>query len=1146
MTKSWKWFKRVLWVLLSLFVLLFLAVSVLVYLVNSEAYLEGYISDNFGLKADIGELDVSLFSGTINVSSSVIGPKDKPYIQFDSLKGELDYSELWSSRLTVERVELTNTKLRYPFEFQLKESDEPESEDSSLLFDFINVTAIDINNFDFIYEDGVSLVIKNANVQILDLPVAEEGFLLFGDLERLVKASKTRVDASIGSLSSDKSQLNQLELHAFVDKEQLIIESLKSGHSNLMIDLLDHSATSSAPATVAQADSEPLQLPFNDVMIKHIALGKTNLAIKDKEPLSIKNIEASFNELLLVKDKQALWLDWPQFYQSQNSRFELRTDVMESSVLGYQVLELKGRLKESTFTFPELHIKQPTVTVQSSTAESSSPETSAPAIFLPFKRAVLKNGTIEQASFEYTQGEEHHQVQGVNIELSELPLIRNNKPIFDDNKLDVGQTLATIQLENASYNGNFGQIEQVASHLSLQGADLSVKTLALMDPVIRYRLPDSPAVEETASASEATPFALNSIQLEQLAVSGAGFEVTQDDSTYAGTGVNIDLRTVPVYAGSQWVIAQPNQWQGKTELELEAATITLPQGRLQGITAASSIENQTILVHGLALQQADLAVVAKDEVQSAEAQDQPLPIDTVELQGIDLNNISFTYQQQEEQYSISNADIRLQSLPLIRNGQLLSQPADFMQSGSNQLSFNIASITIPQGTIRGLSTQGVLRQRDLSLDHFITESAEFKLTLPKAVADDTSSDEGAVAKTQSETEAFILRTFKVADLKLQNTNAEVTQQTEEGEVQTRVNNLYLGATELMLVKNNQTIDQWYGSQLENAFSLIALNVEHVQQKQNDIRDLTVTAVQSNQNIRVKPLRLTYNEAPLSAEWNIDLSQQPYHSTYVSTFNDLALEKLIEPADEKSAALSGQLDGDINLEFDGLEPESILSSLQGSILVENQTLVTLHRLNVNEVLRSFLDSQSFGLLDIGGFLLAGPVGLLASQGVSLQDTLSQLGADRGDTLIPNMHVDMTLDQGVLQTKDVAVATEKYRFAFNGQIDLGKQEFNDFEFDIINEKGCSEYGQTLNGSLASPEIETFTAAFDAVTGSVVGLFKQGVGLLTGGACSSVYDGEVPHPEEGVEIIPKDKQRTFNEEGEESGSEDSTNETENDEGV
>jgi len=224
MTKSWKWIKRVLWFFLGLLVLLFLAVSILVYVVNSESYLEDYLTDTLGVEAHIGELDVSLLSGTVAISSSTLGPKDNPFLSFESLKGELDYSQLWSSRLTVELLELNNTKARYPFDFQLKSSENAASEETNLPFDYIDVAAIDINNLDFVYSDGFSLEAKGTDIQIRNLPVADSGFLLFEDLDRLVKASHTTVDAKVSALTSDKSQLNDLELYAHIDNKQLIID----------------------------------------------------------------------------------------------------------------------------------------------------------------------------------------------------------------------------------------------------------------------------------------------------------------------------------------------------------------------------------------------------------------------------------------------------------------------------------------------------------------------------------------------------------------------------------------------------------------------------------------------------------------------------------------------------------------------------------------------------------------------------------------------------------------------------------------------------------------------------------------------------------------------------------------------------------
>lgn len=279
MTKSWKWLKRILWVLLGFFVLLFLAVSVFVYIINSESYLEDYLKEHLGVEATVGELDVSLLSGTIKISSSVIGPKDDPFVQFERLEGELDYSHLWSSQLTVELLQLTNAKVRYPFEFKLKE-DETTSEETSLPFDFIDVAAIDINNLDFEYRGEVTLLAKGAEVKVRNIPVAEDGFLLFEDLQRLVKASNTTLEASLKTLQSDKTQLNDLSLNAHIDGQRLVIDDVYSGQSSININLLDHSQASSVPATQVKQDgkssnptspkAESLELPFNDIVIKKI------------------------------------------------------------------------------------------------------------------------------------------------------------------------------------------------------------------------------------------------------------------------------------------------------------------------------------------------------------------------------------------------------------------------------------------------------------------------------------------------------------------------------------------------------------------------------------------------------------------------------------------------------------------------------------------------------------------------------------------------------------------------------------------------------------------------------------------------------------------------------------------------------------
>ncbi|MBV36949.1 MAG: hypothetical protein CMP47_16090 [Rickettsiales bacterium] len=1178
MTRSWKWLKRILWGLLGLLVVLFLAVSTLVYFLNSESYLQDYLKENLGVEAVIGELDVSLLSGTVNISSSIIGPKDDPFIQFDSLKGELDYSRLWSSKLTVELLQLNNAKVRYPFELNLKQPNQ-ESENTSLPFDFIDVAAIDVNNLSFEYRGDVSLLAKGASVKVRNIPVAEDGFLLFDDLDRLVKASQTTLEAELETLQSDKTQLNNLTLNAHIDEQRLIIDDITSGKSLITIDLLQppNAPAKASPAVVtaekvaaASKTEKTLELPFHDIVIKRIDLGETDLNIQDKEELSIKGIEAVFTELLLVQDKKALWLDWTAFYNAQDSRLKLKSEAMKSDFLDFATLSLEGELKQGNFTIPDFNLMQPTfkLNLDAGGEESKGKATAKPAEsnnwYLPFKSATLQKATISQGTLKLTSDKKQHNVSGIELGLNQIPLVVEHQPVLVLDKFSSGAKAASITLKNASYAGDFGDIKKVSTELSLNDSNLVIVDLTFVDPNITYQVDSlgegeqAPVEQELPKESSLKPgLPLSEILLDKLVVKSGAAVVEVDGESYETKGLDFEANQIPIYGEEGWVITQPTKWSTKTVANVTIESVTVPQGSLTAAELSAEFESNQLNVTKLELGGADLSINVSDSSEDAPSNtSEQLPLDYVQLNGVNLRNLNLKYKNNDIEYQVTNGNLALNRYPLIRGAVLVSQPLDYLSQSTNQVALNMSSLKIPEGTIDGLELKGALRDKDLLLDYLRTQSADlvFKNSPDNKAGEEDSSKESSPSKPKPSND-FALCTIKIGDLKLRGINAEFVQEggkeSSEAPIEKSdpitVKNLYLGATEIMLAKNHQTIDQWYGSQLENAFTLIALRVDNIAQRHNDISDLVITAVQDKQIINVQPLRMTINESPFSANWIIDLSKQPYQSTYTSEFNSLALEKLIEPANDESIAMSGQLEGEIEVSFEGLDSDTLLSSLDGEIFVRNQSLVTIERLNINKVIRSFLDSQEFGLLDIGGFLLAGPLGLLASQGVSLQDTIGQLGADKGDTKIPNLNIDMNIKDGLLITKDVAVATDKYRFAFNGEVILDKQEFKDFDFDIINKKGCREYGQTLNGSITSPEIETFTAAFDAVTGSVVGLFKQGVGLITGGACSAVYEGVVPHPEKGAEIIPEDKRRTFDPNASEDGAVDGAdNGTESNEGT
>lgn len=1011
MTKLWKWGKRLLWVLAGLIILLVISVSILVYLINSEAFLERQIEQQLGMSSQVGELDVSLFSGTVSIARTRIGPEDNPAITFEKLTAELSYSGLFSS-LLIDSVELDTATIRYPFDYQLAQSNDESAagqktnEQEPFFFEQLNVAEIRIKDSNFIFDDEVYLEANGINLVVSDLPIARSSILLFAKLNDFFKQSETSIVADIKQLKTDKSRLQQIELKASVKHSNVIIEELSSQSADINIELSDElTASTGAPAQ----QTESVNLPFDDLLIETIKLGNTNFNLEGNYELAVKDFKASFSQLILVKDQLPLWSDWQVFYAQQNSQYALSSSALDSNIVSYKHLELEGSLADSTFDVKELLIEQPSVNY-SSMSQESRPDA------------------------------------------------------------DIGQ--------------------DAESSTDDQQTD------------IRF------------------PFA--AVQLSQLKITEGRLNLELGDS-YQAQSINAQVEQLPVILEHRLVIAEPDQWASKVSANIEASEMKLPQGSVGSFATEILSESGNLTASAIQLKDVDLtldfsgATKQEESAQDSEqASDMTLPFKSIRLADINVEQFAMLATLADDEIKVDNAAIEVAEFPLVLEQSFFN--ADDLASLNTSFKLTVDTLQSKQLSIRNLSTNGNISESRLVIDRLANQSGKLSLDLTNQTDDQVGNPDGDIDRK------LPLQSVVVNTLDIRNINGDILRLVEnidaDGKVVSSKESLVitdvdLAATNLSLVKNGQLISEWYDSKLQNAFKNIELKVAKAQQDEDVFSNIDIKATQQNRKITVNPLTVKVNDTNLNADWVIDISQPGYLSNFNFDFENLELSQLVRPDNEESVALQGKLNGLAELSFTGLTTEAILDSLNGQVMIANTEPVQLINLNVNKVLERFLESQEFGLLDIGGFVLAGPAGLLLSQGVSMQGVLSNLGANKGNTMFGQINIDMVVENGVLKTRDVAASTQYYRFAFDGNVDLSIMAFNDFEFMILNEEGCKEYSQTLNGSLSSPEIETFRTAFDAVTGSVVGLLKSGVGLLTGGYCESVYDGKVTHPEEGVEI-------------------------------
>lgn len=200
------------------------------------------------------------------------------------------------------------------------------------------------------------------------------------------------------------------------------------------------------------------------------------------------------------------------------------------------------------------------------------------------------------------------------------------------------------------------------------------------------------------------------------------------------------------------------------------------------------------------------------------------------------------------------------------------------------------------------------------------------------------------------------------------------------------------------------------------------------------------------------------------------------------------------------ALSGLIDAQGLLQ----DPQSFLKTLSGNIELGLDS-GKLQGVDINKLVKGFKDSKESDWKDVGSFLITGPVGILAA---NVFDLGSGANASGGETLIPQFKLKSKMDNGALLLKDTAIATDKYRLAFEGQLNPTDKTFNDFTFALLDKAGCADIKQTLNGSMSNPKSAIAQSLLDSALAPLSGLLKSVKNSAS--KCTPFYQGDVAHPE------------------------------------
>lgn len=298
----------------------------------------------------------------------------------------------------------------------------------------------------------------------------------------------------------------------------------------------------------------------------------------------------------------------------------------------------------------------------------------------------------------------------------------------------------------------------------------------------------------------------------------------------------------------------------------------------------------------------------------------------------------------------------------------------------------------------------------------------------------------------------------------------------------------------------------------SAFSLGKLqltsnvNVEGIQFDKHDLGVVKADFHLNDGQLTLTQLLADSQFAQADAQATVNLLDPVMPTNVRIQSSQVHLAPIFDALGKQSISATGDISLSGKVDVSPLQPTEQLITNTAATLALESTKLTIEGIDLDNAIGSLQDSQNAGLMDIGGFMLTGPIGLVAGQMLDLGS--GAIGTGGGTTLITGLGVHTTLNNGVVDITDTAIATSKHRVSFAGGFDIPNLAFNDLTFNILDEKGCATLQQTLKGSINNPQ----SAVTDTLLGSLVNPllnFAKKAGNIVDDSCKPVYKGQVKHP-------------------------------------
>lgn len=170
---------------------------------------------------------------------------------------------------------------------------------------------------------------------------------------------------------------------------------------------------------------------------------------------------------------------------------------------------------------------------------------------------------------------------------------------------------------------------------------------------------------------------------------------------------------------------------------------------------------------------------------------------------------------------------------------------------------------------------------------------------------------------------------------------------------------------------------------------------------------------------------------------------------------------------KDSLFSGKVNAQLSLSFSGLQKDSILNSLKGTIKIRGKN-IELSGLNFDKFLNNYKENHELDLTNIGLKVYPGAINWFNKK--KFKSAWVNVTNRKKTSLIKQLILDWKICGDTIFTEDVALTTLQNRIALKGNYRILSDSL-DFDIGLLDDKSCSLIKHKINGLGKKPEFQDF---------------------------------------------------------------------------